>query len=95
MHNSTRAVAAVIGAMALGVLLVGCGLLLAAAVFLPLVRRSGMVGAGCPWCGGLRTIGGGEIAGILALLLVVLAGLVLLALLVLGVFWLARRSSAR
>lgn len=93
MDKSRWAIALVFGAAALVVVLVGFGLLLAAAAFWGFTGHGGMMGGGCSWCGGTGVISGGSIASILALLFIALTGLGLLGLLVLGVIWLTRRSS--
>jgi hypothetical protein len=93
MDKSRSTTAVAFGAVALVVVLLGFGILLAAAAFWGFTGHGGMMGGGCPWCGGLGAIGGGSIVGILVLLVVALAGLGFLGLLILAVMWLIRRSS--
>jgi len=95
MDKSRWAVVLVLGAVALAVVLVGIGLLLAVAALWRFSAHGGMMGGACPWCGGTGMPGGGTSVGILALLCVGATGLALLGLFILGALWLARGSKPR
>lgn len=92
MQRSSWVVILVVGAVALAAVLVGVGMLLALAAFWRLTVHGGMMGGSCPWCGGAGMPGGANIATILVLLFIGLAGLAILGLLIVGALWWVRSS---
>ncbi len=95
MQRLSGVVILVVGAVILGAVLIGIGLLLAVAAFWRFSAHGGMMAGGCPWCGGPGAFGGGSIAALFALLFIVVTGLALLGLFILGALWLARGGRQR
>jgi hypothetical protein len=89
--------AAVLVFVAVVFVVVACGLslLLVASGFLQVpvgvrLGPGGMMGGGCPWCGGTGLLGGRGLIGLLVVFVVPLTLFGLFGLLLVGALWLAR-----
>ncbi len=99
MSRTNWAAVLVFLAVVSGVVVCGLSLLLVASGFLQLpvgggFGPGGVMGGGCPWCGGAGLLGGRWLIGLLVLVVLVLFLLGLFGLLIIGALWLARNAKA-